>query len=143
MKTAFLTPKDLKRGWYLIDAAGVPLGRVAVKVASLVRGKHLPYFAPHSDLGDRVVVVNADKVLMTGRKRLQKSYIRHTGYPGGLKEESFEHVIVRKPTFTLEQALRGMLPKGPLGRSLFTKVKVYAGSSHPHASQNPQVVTVR
>jgi large subunit ribosomal protein L13 len=142
MKTAFLTPKDVQRGWYLIDATGVPLGRIAAKVATLVRGKHLPHFAAHADLGDRVVVVNAGKVVVTGRKRLQKLYIRHTGYPGGLKEESFEHVITRKPTFPLEQAIRGMLPKGPLGRQLFTKVKVYAGDNHPHSSQNPQVITV-
>ena len=142
MKTAFLNPQSVQRGWYLIDAAGVPLGRVATKAASLVRGKHRPYFAPHADLGDRVIVINAGKVAVTGRKREQKIYYRHSGYPGGLKEETFGKVVVRKPTFPVEQAIRGMLPKGPLGRRLFTKVKVYAGETHPHASQSPSVITV-
>jgi len=138
MKTVFVDPKAVERKWYIIDADGQVLGKVAAKAASLLRGKHKPYFAPHQEIGDYVIVINAEKVVVTGRKADQKEYIRHSGYPSGLKSETYRHVIVRKPVFPVEHAIRGMLPKGRLGRKLFTNVKVYAGDRHPHAAQKPE-----
>jgi large subunit ribosomal protein L13 len=142
MKTLFLNPDTLPRKWYLIDAADVPPGRVAAKIATVIRGKHRPYYTPHQEVGDRVVVVNAAQIRMTGSKETDKTYYRHSGYPGGLKSETFEKVLARKPTFPLESAVRGMLPKGRLGRKLFNNVKVYAGSEHPHAAQQPEPLAV-
>jgi large subunit ribosomal protein L13 len=113
------------------------MGRVAAKVASIVRGKTKAIYAPHQEVGDYVVVINADKIAVTGRKAQQKMYYRHSGYPGGLKAHNFEKVIARHPTAPLENAIKGMLPKGPLGRKLAKNAKVYAGSAHPHAAQNP------
>ena len=138
MKTVFVHPRDVQRRWYIADADGAPLGRLAARVASVLRGKHRPYFAPHQDLGDRVVVINAAKVAVSGNKRKDKRYYRHSGYPGALRSESFEHVIARKPVFPVEQAIRGMLPKGTLGRELFRNLRVYPGAEHPHEGQHPQ-----
>lgn len=142
MKTLFVKPAEAERKWFVINAEGIALGRVAAKAASLVRGKEKPSFAPHQEIGDFVVVVNAEKILVTGRKTQQKLYHHHSGYVGGLKTQTYEKLIARKPTAPLEQAIKGMLPKGPLGRKLLKNVKVYAGAVHPHAAQNPQSITV-
>ncbi|MFW5801070.1 MAG: 50S ribosomal protein L13 [Spirochaeta sp.] len=143
MKTIFKKPAEIDRAWYLIDAEGETLGRVAVKAAVLLRGKHKPEFAPHAEVGDFVVIINADKFKVTGRKEKLKIYHRHSGFPGGIYAETLEKVRVRKPTFPLEQAIRGMLPKNRLGRKLFKNVKVYAGARHPHAAQQPQQISVQ
>lgn len=140
MKTVFVTAETAERSWYVIDAEGKPLGRVAVKVASMLRGKHKPTYTPSQETGDFVVVVNADKIAVTGRKRNDKMYYHHTGFPGGLKDFTFAKLIERHPTSPLELAVRGMLPKGPLGRKLFKNVKFYAGPAHPHAAQQPTAI---
>lgn len=137
MKTVFVTAATAERAWYVIDAAGKPLGRVAAKVASVLRGKNKPTYTPSQETGDYVVVINADKVVVTGRKRQNKMYYYHTGFPGGLKDFTFSELIERNPVSPVEIAIRGMLPKGPLGRKLFNNVKVYAGAEHPHAAQSP------
>jgi len=124
----------------VIDAEGKVLGRVAAKVASIVRGKEKPIFVPHQEVGDYVVIVNAEKIAVTGRKAQQKMYHRHTGFVGGLKSTNFEKLIARHPTKPLELAIKGMLPKGPLGRKLAKNVKIYAGGEHPHAAQNPTAI---
>ena len=142
MKTIFLNPEKIERKWYLIDAEGQILGKVAEKASTLVRGKHKPQFAPHQEIGDFVVIINAEKIRVTGKKQRDKLYYRHSGYPSGLTVESFEKVIVRKPTFPLEHAIKGMLPKNSLGRKLFKNVKVYAGNEHPHAAQKPQPLEI-
>ncbi len=138
MNTIFVKQKDLVRRWYLIDAEGKPLGRVAVQAAHLLRGKHKPEFAPHQEAGDYVIIVNAEKAVMTGTKAKNKIYYRHSSYPGGLKTETYEKAVSRKPTFPMEHAIRGMLPKNRLGRKLFKNVKVYAGPEHPHSAQKPE-----
>jgi large subunit ribosomal protein L13 len=140
MKTVFVTPATAERKWYIIDAAGKPLGRVAAKVASILRGKNKPTFTPSQETGDYVIVVNADKVVVTGRKRQNKMYYHHTGFPGGIKGFNFAELIDRNPVSPMEIAIRGMLPKGPLGRKLFKNVKVYAGPNHPHAAQMPMAI---
>jgi large subunit ribosomal protein L13 len=140
MKTIFLKPSEVERKWWLVDAEGQVLGRLASRIALLLRGKHKPGFAPHMEMGDWVVVVNADKVRVTGKKSKEKTYVRHSGYPGGLKTVTYEKVKAAKPTFPLEQAVKGMLPKNALGRKLFTNVKIYAGPSHPHAAQKPEKI---
>jgi len=140
MKTAFITAATAERKWYIIDAAGKPLGRVAAQVASILRGKNKPTFTPSQETGDYVVVINADKVVVTGRKRQNKMYYYHTGFPGGLKEFTFNKLIERNPESPLEIAIRGMLPKGPLGRKLFKNAKIYAGAEHPHAAQMPTAI---
>lgn len=140
MKTQFVKPEEAVRSWYVIDAQGKRLGRVAAKVAHLLRGKHKPFYTPHQEIGDYVIIVNADKVDISGRKRENKIYYRHTGFIGGLRETTFAKLIERHPAQPLEMAIRGMLPKGPLGRRLFTNVKVYAGPNHPHVAQQPVVV---
>jgi len=137
MKTVFAKPGSVERKWYIIDAEGKVLGRVAAKIAAIVRGKNKAIFVPHQEVGDFVVVINADKVVVTGRKALQKIYYRHSGYIGGLKASNFKTAIERHPTMPLETAIKGMLPKGPLGRKMAKNIKIYAGSSHPHSSQNP------
>ena len=142
MKTIYVKPKDVVRKWYVIDAAGKTLGRIAVKAATFLRGKNKPEYTPHQEVGDYVIIVNAGKVAVTGRKRTQKFYYRYSGFPGGMKSESFEKVIARKPGFPLETAIRGMLPKNRLGRKLFKNVKVYAGGSHPHGAQQPEVLEI-
>ena len=140
MKTVFVTPEMAERAWYVIDAEGKPLGRVAARVASMLRGKHKPTYTPSQETGDFVVVVNADKVAITGRKRQNKMYYHHTGFPGGMKDFTFDELIGRNPVKPLEIAVRGMLPKGPLGRKLYLNAKIYAGPSHPHAAQKPVAI---
>jgi large subunit ribosomal protein L13 len=142
MKTIYVNPKDVQRKWYVIDASDVVLGKLAVEAANLLRGKHKPEFSPHQELGDYVVIVNAEKVRVTGRKSSQKFYHRHSGYPGALTSTPFEKMIIRRPTYPVEHAVRGMLPKNRLGRKLFTNLKVYAGDSHPHAAQQPEQYVV-
>jgi len=140
MKTVFVDPKKVERKWFLIDAEGKVLGRVAARAASIVRGKEKAVFTPNQELGDYVVIVNADKVAVTGNKAQQKEYHHHTGYVGGLKTVNFEQLIEKHPSSPLELAVKGMLPKGPLGRKLFKNVKVYKGAEHPHAAQNLQKI---
>ncbi|HOV93788.1 MAG TPA: 50S ribosomal protein L13 [Spirochaetales bacterium] len=140
MKTVFVTPATAKRNWYVIDAEGKPLGRVAAKVATILRGKNKPTYTPSQETGDFVIVINADKVAISGRKRQNKIYYRHSGYPGGLRENTFEQLIERNPVEPMELAIWGMLPKGALGRKLFKNVKVYAGPNHPHAAQMPVAI---
>lgn len=142
MKTVMVKPKEVERRWYIIDAADQVLGRVAARVASILRGKHKPYFSPHLEIGDYVVVINAAKVKVTGLKATEKVYYRHSGYPSGLKSETFAEILARRPVFPLEHAIKGMLPKNRLGRKLFTNVKVYAGDTHPHAAQTPEPLEV-
>lgn len=128
---------DLTAEWWVVDAAGLPLGRLASEIAQVIRGKHKPTYAPHVDGGDFVVVVNAEKVAVTSGKSQEKIYYRHSGFPGGLKEESFASLIERRPEQVLERAVKGMLPKNRLGRHMGRKLKVYAGPDHPHAAQQP------
>ncbi|MFM1843215.1 MAG: ribosomal protein [Cyanobacteriota bacterium] len=141
-KTVLPTPETLNPQWYVIDAAGQRLGRLATEVAMILRGKNKPNFTPHMDTGDFVIIINAEKIEVTGRKREQKLYRRHSGRPGGMKEETFEKLQVRLPERIVESAIRGMLPKNSLGRKLFTKLKVYAGPNHPHAAQQPETLIV-
>jgi large subunit ribosomal protein L13 len=131
------------RSWWVVDATGKSLGRVASAVAHVIRGKHKPTFSPHVDVGDFVIVVNADKVKLTGNKLDQKFYSRHSGIPGGLKQESYRRLMARKPEFPVEKAVKGMLPKNVLGRSMFTKLKVYATPDHPHAAQMPKLLEIK
>jgi large subunit ribosomal protein L13 len=140
MKTIFIKPAAVERKWFMIDAEGKVLGRVAAKIASIVRGKEKAAYAPHQEVGDFVVVVNADKIVVTGHKAQQKLYYHHSGYVGGLKSDTYEKLIARHPAAPLELAIKGMLPKGPLGRKLLKNVKVYAGASHPHTAQNPEAI---
>lgn len=140
MKTVFVTPETAQRAWYVIDAEGKPLGRVAAKVAYILRGKNKATYTPSQETGDFIVVINADKVTISGRKRQNKMYYHHSGFPGGLKEANFAGLIEKHPTDPLEIAVRGMLPKGPLGRKLFKNAKFYAGSSHPHLAQQPTAI---
>lgn len=142
MKTIFYKEREIPRSWYVIDAAGKPLGRVAAKVATMARGKHKAFYAPHQEAGDYIIVINADKVAVTGNKDKDKMYYHHTGFPGGLKSVNFNTLIGKKPTEPLYIAVKGMLPKGPLGRKLLKNVKIYAGSEHPHAAQNPVAVAL-
>jgi len=137
MKTVFVKPASVERKWYIIDVEGKVLGRVASRIAAIARGKNKAIFVPHQEVGDFIVVINADKIQITGRKAQQKMYYRHTGYVGGLKANNFEKVIDRHPTMPLEAAIKGMLPKGPLGRKMAKNIKIYAGTSHPHSAQNP------
>ncbi|MCP4663671.1 MAG: 50S ribosomal protein L13 [bacterium] len=131
---------EIERRWYVVDADGLRLGRLATRIASILRGKNKPIFTPHMDTGDFVVVVNAEKVVLTGRKEDQKIYYRHSGRPGNLKQETARHLRQRRPTKLVEAAVRGMLPKNRLGRRLYRKLKVYAGPDHPHQAQQPTTV---
>jgi large subunit ribosomal protein L13 len=131
-------PGDITRAWHVIDADGIVLGRLATEVATLLRGKHKPTYAPHVDTGDFVIIVNADKVALTGNKREQKFAYRHSGYPGGLRKRSFGELLDTKPEKLVDKVVRGMLPKNKLGRAQAKKLKVYAGPEHPHAAQQPQ-----
>lgn len=139
MKSYIAKPQEVERKWYVIDAEGKNLGRLASEVASILRGKRKPIYTPHVDTGDYVIIVNADKVAVTGKKMKQKVYKHHTGYPGGLKEITLEKLLDRKPEEVLKHAVKGMLPKGRLGRQMFTKLKVYAGPEHRHQAQKPEV----
>lgn len=138
MKTYVPRKGDITRDWWVVDAEGATLGRVATEVARRLRGKHKPTFTPFLDTGDHVIVINAEKVTMTGTKVASKLYRRYSGYPGGLTETPAAEVLAKHPTRVIESAVRGMLPKGPLGRQMFRKLKVYAGDSHPHAAQQPK-----
>ncbi len=140
MKTIFITSATADRKWYLIDAEGKPLGRVAAKVASMLRGKNKPTYTPSQETGDFVIVVNAEKVALTGRKRQNKMYYTHSGYAGGLKDFTYAELSQNNPVAPLELAVKGMLPKGPLGRKLYKNVKIYAGSQHPHTAQAPVAI---
>lgn len=139
-KTYVTKPEDVQREWYVVDATGQTLGRLASQVARFLRGKHKPIYSPAIDVGDCVIVVNADKIHVTGRKLDQKIYYRHSGYPGGLKEVTLRNALNKRPTWVVEHAVRGMLPKNRLGRRMFKRLKVYAGSEHPHSAQQPQVL---
>jgi large subunit ribosomal protein L13 len=142
VKTYTVGAKDIERGWYLVNAEGKTLGRLASEIANVLRGKHKPIYTPHLDCGDYVIVVNADKVRVTGRKLDQKVYYRHSGYPGGIKSISLKDQLQKHPERVLEAAVRGMLPKNPLGRKMLKKLKVYAGDSHPHQAQQPKVLEI-
>jgi large subunit ribosomal protein L13 len=137
MKTYVANPAEIERSWYIVDAEGQTLGRLASQIAAVLRGKHKPIFTPHVDCGDYVVVINAEKIHVTGQRREKKMYYRHSGYPGGLKEISLADQLERFPTRPVELAVKGMLPKNKLGRKMFKKLKVYAGSEHPHTAQQP------
>ncbi len=140
MKTFSAKAAEVQRDWYLIDAEGKTLGRMAAEIAHRLRGKHKPEYTPHVDTGDYIVVINAEKIAVTGNKAKDKIYHSHTGYPGGLKSISFEKLIDKAPERTIQGAVKGMLPKNPLGREMFRKLKVYAGTEHPHTAQQPQVL---
>ena len=142
MKTYSAKPESVQRDWFIVDADGKTLGRMAQAIATRLRGKHKPEFTPHVDTGDYIVVINAAKVRVTGKKATDKIYHRHTGYPGGLKSISFEQLIEKAPERTIQSAVKGMLPRGPLGRAMFKKLKVYGGAEHPHAAQQPQELNV-
>ena len=143
MKTVSTKPADVTRDWYVVDAEGKTLGRMATEIARRLRGKHKPEYTPHVDTGDYIIVVNAEKVRVTGNKAKDKMYYRHTGYPGGLRSISFDKLIDHKPEMVIEQAVKGMLPKNPLGRDMYRKLKVYAGSEHPHTAQQPQTLEIK
>ncbi len=142
MRTFQPKPADIQRAWHVVDAEGVVLGRLASEVASVLRGKHKPIWAPNVDVGDHVVVVNAAKLDISARKLEGKLYRRHSGYPGGLRSETLAHLLARDPERVIRLAVKGMLPKGPLGNQMLTKLRVYAGPTHPHAAQLPQPRTL-
>ena len=144
MKNTYIQKKeDLVRSWYVIDAEGLPVGRVAVKAAHVLRGKHKPTYTPNVDCGDYVIVVNADKAILTGKKETQKVYYNHSGYTGGLRERTGKEMLEKYPTEMIERAVKGMLPNGRLGRQMFKKLFVYVGSEHPHAAQQPVELKVK
>lgn len=140
MKTFSAKPQNVEHNWLLIDAEGQTLGRLATEIATRLRGKHKPEYTPHVDTGDFIVVVNCEKVAVTGKKATDKMYHHHSGYPGGLKSFTFEKLIDRAPERVLKRAVKGMLPRTPLGRAMFKKLKIYAGNEHPHAAQQPQAL---
>jgi len=142
MKTFSAKPHEVKHDWYVVDASGKVLGRLAAEIALRLRGKHKPEFTPHVDTGDYIVVVNADKLRVTGNKAQGKIYHRHTTYPGGIYSTNFEKLHARHPGRVLEMAVKGMLPKGPLGYAMLGKMKVYAGTAHPHAAQQPKTLEI-
>lgn len=142
MKTFSAKPQDVTRDWYVIDAEGIVLGRLATEIARRLRGKHKPEYTPHIDTGDYIVVINAEKIRVTGNKQQDKMYYSHTGYPGGLKSINFDKLMQKAPEQIIEKAVKGMLPKGPLGRAMFKKLKVYAGTEHRHSAQQPIALEV-
>jgi large subunit ribosomal protein L13 len=142
MKTYSAKPETVKRDWFVVDANDKTLGRLATEIASRLRGKHKPEYTPHVDTGDYIVVVNAGKIGVTGKKRTDKIYHNHTGYIGGIKSVSFEKLIAKHPERAIEIAVKGMLPKNPLGRAMYKKLKVYAGAEHPHAAQQPKELAI-
>ncbi|MBX9631845.1 MAG: 50S ribosomal protein L13 [Burkholderiales bacterium] len=142
MKTFSAKPQEVQHDWYVIDATDKVLGRVAVEVARRLRGKHKPIFTPHVDTGDFIVVVNVDRIKVTGNKATQKTYHRHSGYPGGIYSTTYEKLHARFPGRVLETAVKGMLPKGPLGYAMLKKLKVYAGAQHPHSAQQPKALAI-
>ena len=142
MKTFSAKAHEVQRDWFVVDASEKTLGRLASEIAHRLRGKHKPEYTPHVDTGDYIVVINAEKIQVTGAKATDKMYHHHTGYPGGLKSMSFEKLIDRAPERVIQRAVKGMLPRNPLGRAMFKKLKVYAGSEHPHAAQQPQTLNI-
>lgn len=140
MKTYYAKPNEVEREWVVIDAADQVLGRVAAKAAHILKGKHKPQYTPHVDTGDFVIIINAEKIRVTGKKATDKRYYRHTGYPGGLKSETFNEAIAKHPERVIEHAVKGMLPKNTLGRAMGKKLKVYAGPEHPHMAQKPREI---
>jgi large subunit ribosomal protein L13 len=143
MKTFMASPATIERKWYVVDATGYTLGRLASEVAKVLRGKNKPIYTPHMDCGDYVIVVNADKVAVTGKKLDQKIYYNHSDYVGGMRETTLREMMAKKPEKVMELAVKGMLPKGPLGRSMITKLHVYAGAEHSHAAQKPEVLEIK
>ncbi|ADK17095.1 MULTISPECIES: 50S ribosomal protein L13 [Clostridium] len=143
MKSYIAKPEQIERKWYIVDAAGKPLGRVASQIASILRGKNKPIYTPHVDTGDFVIVINAEKVVLTGKKLDQKMLRHHSLYPGGLKEISYRDALAKKPEFVFQEAVRRMLPDGPLGRQMFKKLKVYRGAEHNHEAQKPEVLELK
>lgn len=141
MNSFMANPAKVERKWYVVDAAGYTLGRLASEVAKVLRGKNKPVFTPHADTGDYVVIVNAEKIKVTGKKLDQKIYYHHSEYVGGMKETTLREMLEKKPEKVIEHAVKGMLPKGPLGRQMFSKLHVYAGPEHPHAAQKPEALT--
>lgn len=142
MKTYSAKSETVERDWFVINAEGKTLGRLATEIASRLRGKHKPVYTPHVDTGDYIVVINAEKVHVTGNKRSDKMYHRHSEFPGGLKSMNFEKLVVKHPGQPIELAVKGMLPRNPLGRAMFRKLKVYAGPEHPHAAQQPKELSI-
>jgi len=142
MKTFVAKPAEVKRDWFVVDAEGKTLGRLATEIALRLRGKHKAEFTPHVDTGDYIIVINAEKITVTGNKAKGKIYYHHTGFIGGIKSISFEKLIERAPERVIEKAVKGMLPKGPLGRAMYRKLKVYAGTEHQHSAQQPQVLDI-
>lgn len=142
MKTWTVRPGDIERKWYIVDAQELVLGRLATEIARILRGKHRPEFTPHADCGDHIIVINAEKIRVTGKKEKNKVYYHHTGHPGGLKSITLEKQRAEFPERVIESAVRGMMPKTPLGRSMLKKLKVYAGEDHPHSAQQPQSLTL-
>ena len=140
MKTYVVNKEDITRKWYVVDADGKTLGRLASAIAQVLRGKHKRIYSPHLDVGDYVVVVNAERIAVTGRKMDQKMYYRHTGYPGGIRESNLRDLLARHPTYAVKYAVRGMLPKNRLGRKIIKKLKIYAGPEHPHQAQQPEAL---
>ena len=141
MQTYMANPDKIERKWYVVDAEGQTLGRLASGIASVLRGKNKPQFTPHVDTGDYVIVINADKIKVTGKKLNQKIYYHHSDYVGGMKETTLKEMLAKKPERVIELAVKGMLPKGPLGREMYKKLHVYAGAEHAHAAQKPEVLT--
>tara|TARA_A100001037_G_scaffold274518_1_gene272288 strand:+ start:233 stop:661 length:429 start_codon:yes stop_codon:yes gene_type:complete len=142
MRTYSAKPETVEREWFVVDATDRPIGRLASEIASRLRGKHKPVFTPHVDTGDYIVVINAEKVGVTGNKRTDKMYYRHSGYPGGIKSMSLEKLLDKAPERVIETAVKGMLPKGPLGRAMFRKLKIYAGPEHKHTAQQPKELSL-
>jgi large subunit ribosomal protein L13 len=142
MKTVTPKPDQIKQDWYIVDASDQILGRLATKVAAILRGKNKPYFSPHLDTGDYVVVINAEKIKLSGNKELQKTYKRYSGYPSGLKEIPFKRMLAEKPEEIIRHAVKGMLPKNALGRKLIRKLKIYVGEEHPHTAQKPKNISL-
>ncbi|NLJ84391.1 MAG: 50S ribosomal protein L13 [Halanaerobiaceae bacterium] len=138
MRTYMAKPEEIERQWYVVDATGQTLGRLATKIADILRGKHKPIYTPHVDTGDYVIVINAEKIELTGKKWEQKKYYRHSGYPGGIKEITYDKLLKKKPELIIEKAVRGMIPHNRLGRQMIKKLKVYAGPEHPHQAQQPK-----
>jgi large subunit ribosomal protein L13 len=143
MSTVSAKKEEIVRKWYVVDAKNAVLGRVASQVAAVLKGKHKPIYTPHVDTGDFVVIINAEKVMLTGNKREEKTYYHHTGYPGGLKSITADKLLQKNPEEVLTIAIKGMLPKNPLGRQMVTKLKVYAGAEHPHDAQKPEVLEIK
>lgn len=142
MKTYTAKPETVERDWFIVDAENKTLGRLSTEIARRLRGKHKPEYTPHVDTGDYIIVINAEKVYVSGNKKTGKIYHHHTGYPGGLKSISFEKLIEKAPERVIESAVKGMLPKNPLGRAMYQKMKVYAGSEHPHTAQQPKTLEI-